>query len=238
MNDQIVIFKNEKIGDLIHSINSIKKIILKYPKNKINIFLSHYNSEMKFLFISENVEFHIISEKINILDKVKILKFFLIKRIKKVYIFKPSNFLFFLPFLFYLKKIRFLAICVDNYSYHRPNLFLRKFLNRFVINDRSSKKIRKSISNLHLDLVLEQNDSNLIFSSMKANDIGDKIIDNYVLIHFNKLKFKSINWEINDLFTIVNELENYYKKIIITNDLDDNESNEKISAKYENEKKK
>ncbi len=238
MDDQIVIFKNEKIGDLIHSVNSIKKIILKYPNNKINIFLSHYNSEMKFLFISDNVVFHIISEKINILDKIKILKFFFTKRIKETYIFKPSNFLFFLPFLFYLKKIRFLAICVDNYQYHRPNLFLRKFLNKFVINDRSSRNIRKSISNLHLDLALEQENSNFIFSSLKKNIIDNDILDNYVLIHFNKSKFLSVNWEINDLFTIVNELKNYYKKIVITNDLNDIESNEKITAKYKKDKKK
>ena len=72
MDDQIVIFKNEKIGDLIHSISSIKNIISRCPNQRINIFLSHYNSEMKFLFLNRNVKFHIISEKTNILDKLKI----------------------------------------------------------------------------------------------------------------------------------------------------------------------
>ena len=75
-NKNIVIFKNEKIGDLIHSVNSIKKIIINNPDNQINIFLSHYNSEMKFLFINDNVTFHVITEKINFKDKIKVFIFF------------------------------------------------------------------------------------------------------------------------------------------------------------------
>ena len=61
MDEQIVIFKNEKIGDLIHSISSINEIISKNKNTNINIFLSHYNSEMKFLFNNDNVTFHIIT---------------------------------------------------------------------------------------------------------------------------------------------------------------------------------
>ena len=131
MDDQIVIFKNEKIGDLIHSISSIKNIISRHPNQQINIFLSHYNSEMKFLFLKENVKFHIISEKTNILDKFKILYFFIITNIKKTYIFKPSHFLFLLPLFFYFKRIKFYGICVNNVNYYRPSLFLRRFLERF-----------------------------------------------------------------------------------------------------------
>ena len=73
---------------------------------------------------------------------------------------------------------------------------------------------------------------------MKTNSIGNEILDNYVLIHFNKLKFKSVNWEINDLFTLINELKTHYKKIVITNDLNDNESKKKIITKYEKDKKR
>ena len=65
MNEEIIIFKNDKIGDLLHAYNAIQDIINKNLNKKILIFLSHYNSEMKFLFKSSNVRFKIITEKIN-----------------------------------------------------------------------------------------------------------------------------------------------------------------------------
>ena len=144
MNEKIIIFKNDKIGDLIHAYNAIQNIINNNLNKQIIIFLSHYNSEMKFLFL-KNVKFHIISEKTNFLEKLKILYFFMITNIKKTYIFKPSYFLFLLPLFFYFKKIKFYGICVNNINYYRPSLFLRKFLERFVVNDRGTKKIRKKL---------------------------------------------------------------------------------------------
>ena len=76
MNEKIIIFKNDKTGDLIHAYNAIKKIIKKNINKEIFIFLSYYNSEMKFLFKDENVKFKTITEKINILDKIRIIIFF------------------------------------------------------------------------------------------------------------------------------------------------------------------
>ena len=55
MNEKIVIFKNEKTGDLIHSYNAIKKIISNNANKEIIIYLSYYNFEMRFLFDSNNV---------------------------------------------------------------------------------------------------------------------------------------------------------------------------------------
>ena len=66
MNEKIIIFKNDKIGDLLHAYNAIKNIINNNLNNRILIFLSQYNSEMKFLFKSNNVSFRVITEKINI----------------------------------------------------------------------------------------------------------------------------------------------------------------------------
>ena len=50
MNEEIIIFKNDKIGDLLHAYNAIQDIISKNLDKKVLIFLSHYNSDMKFLF--------------------------------------------------------------------------------------------------------------------------------------------------------------------------------------------
>lgn len=234
MNEQIVIFKNEKIGDLIHSVSSIKKIINKYSNHQINIFLSNYNSDMKFLFNSQNVKFHIISEKINFKDKFKIFYFYLITNIKKTYIFKPSYFLFLLPLFFYIKNIEFYGICVDNNNYYRPRLYLRKFLKRFVINDRGTKNIRKSINDLHLNLVLNKNESNYNLASIISKKFNNTDLHNYFLIHFNKFKYAKLDWNLNDFFKIVNSLEQLTDKIVITNDINDKETNVLLSNKYNN----
>ena len=237
MDDQIVIFKNEKIGDLIHSISSIKNIISRFPNQRINIFLSHYNSEMKFLFLKKNVKFHIISEKTNILDKLKILYFFMITNIKKTYIFKPSYFLFLLPLFFYFKRIKFYGICVNNVNYYRPSLFLRNFLERFVVNDRGTKKIRKSINDLHMNLTLNENKTNYNLAFFKKKELGE-VKKEYYLFHFNKYKFSTLDWHLNDFFKIIEELENKTHKIVITNDINDEDTNSLIKKILENKKSK
>lgn len=238
MNDHIVIFKNEKIGDLIHSISSIKNIISKHSNYRINIFLSHYNSEMKFLFLNKNVEFHIVSEKTNYLDKLKILYFFMMTKIKKTYIFKPSYFLFLLPFFFNFKKIRFYGICVNNINYYRPSLFLRKFLERFVVNDRGTKKIRKSINDLHMNLTLNENKSKYNLAILNKKKEPGAVKKEYYLIHFNKYKFSTLDWHLNDFFKIVKELENNIDKIVITNDINDEKTNSLIKKILENKNSK
>ena len=225
MNEKIIIFKNDKIGDLIHAYNAIQNIINNNLDKQIIIFLSHYNSEMKFLFLNKNVEFHIISEKTNFFEKLKILYFFMVKNIKKTYIFKPSYFLFVLPFFFYFKKIKFYGICVNNINYYRPSLFLRKFLERFVVNDRGTKKIRKSINDLHMNLALNNNKTNYNLAILNKKKKPEVIKEDYYLIHFNKYKFSTLDWHLNDFFKIVEELKNKSGKIVITNDINDEKTN-------------
>ncbi len=232
MDEQIVIFKNEKTGDLIHSVNSIKEIVSKYPNKKINIFLSHYNVEMKFLFNYENVKIHTITEKIIFKDKIKIFNFFLTTNISKAFIFKPSSFLFLLPLFFKPKKIKFYGICVKKKNYLRPPIFLRKFLYRYVINDRESKNIRKSIHELHLDLVLKKNNSNYNMATLNKKIIPNFNVKDYFLVHYNKFKFKKLNWNLNDFFILVDELKDFNKNIVITNDINDYETNKLIKQKY------
>ena len=238
MNENIIIFKNDKIGDLIHAYNAIQNIINNNLNRKIIIFLSHYNSEMKFLFLKKNVEFHIISEKTNSLDKLKILFFFMMTNIKKTYIFKPSYFLFLLPFIFYFKKIKFYGICINNINYYRPSLFLRKFLKRFVINDRGTKTIRKSINDLHMNLTLNENKTNYNLAILNKTKEPEVVKEEYYLIHFNKYKFKSLDWHLNDFFKIIEELESNTDKIVITNDINDEKTNNLIKKILKNKNSK
>ncbi len=238
MNEKIIIFKNDKIGDLIHAYNAIQDVINKNINKEIFIFLSQYNSEMKFLFKSKNVNFKVISEKINIKDKIKLIFFFLKNNIKETYIFKPSNFLFFLPFIFYFKRIKFFAICINNLNYKRPSLFLRKLLNKLVINDRGSKKIRKSIHELHMNLINDNSDINHKFGILEKKDITKLNKENYILIHYNKFKFAKLNLGLNDLEILINMLKKMGKKIVLTNDLNDNFTNNLLLKKYNSENDK
>tara|TARA_Y200000002_G_scaffold361244_1_gene347172 strand:- start:2081 stop:3091 length:1011 start_codon:yes stop_codon:yes gene_type:complete len=235
MNEEIIIFKNDKIGDLLHAYNAIQDIINKNLNKKVLIFLSHYNSEMKFLFKSNNVRFKIITEKINKKDKIKLFLFFLKTNIKEVYIFKPSNFLFFLPLIFYLKKIKFFGICVDNINYKRPALFLRNFLTKISVNDRGSKKIRKSINELYMSLI--NNNSHSKFEIIEEKHISKLKSKDYILVHYNKFKFNKLNLGLSDLNILIDKLIKLGKNIVLTNDLNDNFTNNLLLEKYNNQNK-
>ena len=227
MNEKIVIFKNEKTGDLIHSYNAIKKIISNNANKEIIIYLSYYNFEMRFLFDSNNVRVKCITEKISFIDKLKILIYLFKKNIIKVYIFKPSFFLFILPIFF--GKIKFYGICVKNNSYLRPPKFLRQFLTNFVVNDRGTTKIRPSIHDLHLKLINNEKNS-IKFSSINNKYIKDN--KKYLLIHFNKFKFNMLNWGLNELYIITEKLGEHFDYIALTNDINDEETNTLLSKKY------
>ena len=232
MNEKIIIFKNDKIGDLIHAYNAIKNIIDNNLNKEVFIFLSQYNSEMKFLFKSKNVNFKVITEKINVKDKIKLFFFFLKNNIKEVFIFKPSNFLFYLPLIFYFKRINFFGICIDKNNYRRPALFLRNFLNKLVINDRGSKKIRKSIHELHMNLLKKDNSSEHKFGIVKEKYFNNQKKRDYILIHYNKFKFNKLNLDLQDLEVLIDKLKNFGMKISLTNDLNDHQTNNLLLRKY------
>ena len=236
MNYSCVIFKNDKIGDLIHCFLGIKKIIEKEKNKKILIYLSKYNKDMRFLFEYDNVEFKIVSENLTLIEKINILFFFLSNKIEKAFVFKPSSFLLTLPFILYFKRVEFNAICIDNNKYHRPSKFLRQFLSRYVINDRGTKKIRKPILNLYLDLINNRNDSNekMIYDFKDKNNIIKNLPNDYILIHYNKLKFNYLGWKLEDLDNILNKISNKYNKIVLTNDINDSKINYIFTKKYEN----
>ena len=54
-NENIIIFKNDRIGDLIPSVSAINLIIDNNQDKKVIIFLSNINYKMKFLFEKKNV---------------------------------------------------------------------------------------------------------------------------------------------------------------------------------------
>ena len=94
-NENIIILKNDRIGDLIPSVAAINLIINKNQDKKIIIYLSNINYKMKFLFEKKNVEVIEVKYSLSIINRISILLFFLMNKISKVYIMRPKNFFFY-----------------------------------------------------------------------------------------------------------------------------------------------
>ena len=128
-----VVFKNDAVGDLAHSLEAIDNIAS--SSENVTIFLSKLSQNYSFLVKKPNVEVKILNYNLTLIEKVKLIFYLFKNNINKVYILSPKNFYYFLPLIF--KKTKFYAICIDNIkNYKRPSEFLRKFLFKYEVNDR------------------------------------------------------------------------------------------------------
>ena len=147
---KIIILKNDLTGDLFTSIPAINSIFNKHKNDDIEIFLSKVNHKFSFLFQPKRIK--IINLKLNLLDKINIFFYFLFNKIDTVYILSPKNFYFYIPLIFFYKKIKFYGLCIDSLK-KRPLNFLRKFLFKKVIIDRQTIKKRKSTYIIQNELI-------------------------------------------------------------------------------------
>ena len=219
---KIVIFKNDRIGDLMYSIDPLKHIILQNKDKEIILYLSKINYLMKFIFEEEtNVTFKQIGYHPSLYQKLSILINILKNKVEKIYIFSPKLFYFILPILFFYKKIKYYALCVDSIDgYKRPGVFLRKFLHKYVINDRSTKKIRRHTTSLQKELVSMDHDLEYKKYNFKKNlDFFELLPEKYLLIHFKKLMYDEVKWSINDFVKLIEKLENRSLPIIVIKDM-------------------
>ena len=236
-NDEIIIFKNDRIGDLITSVPAIRLLIRNNKDKKITIFLSKINHKIKFLFDYSNVNIIIIEYKLTLKNRLFILFYLLRKKISKIYIIRPKIFFFYLPILFYHKKIKFHALCIDaKDNYKRPNEFLRKFLYKKVINDRNTRSIRPTRKQLQINLVSDNASFNDDENNLKF-DVTDelkKILpQSYCLIHYKYLMFDKLNWGREGLEKIIDQLLLNYSNVILINDIDRISDNDYFKNKYD-----
>ena len=91
-NNQIIIFKNDAVGDLTHSLPAINKIIANHKDCQIIIYLSEKSKNFNFLIKDKNVLFKTINYDLNFFDKFKLIKILLKKNIDKIFILSPKNF--------------------------------------------------------------------------------------------------------------------------------------------------
>jgi len=216
----IVILKNDAVGDLVHSLDAINNIIINNENKKIIIFLSKYSKKFSFLIQSPKVEFKFLNYRLKILERIKLISFLKKNSIEKVYILAPKKFYYFLPLIF--KKIKFYAICVNGINnYKRPSLFLRKFLHKYVINHRENIFKRESTKLIQKKLTSEkETEFNFNIKTNKSKVLENYLPNNYIYFHHKKKIFDELNWGFNELKVLFLEFEKYFDKIVLTKDIE------------------
>ena len=96
----IIIFKNDRLGDLFHSLNGINYILNEHKHDNIQIYLSDYSRNFSFLFNKSNIKINYLNYRLSLVEKFKIFNLFLKSSIDKVFILSPKNFFSLSTFFF------------------------------------------------------------------------------------------------------------------------------------------
>ena len=229
----IIIFKNDAVGDLSQSLDAINNIINYNKNNNITIYLSERSANFDFLLNYENVKIKKVNYDLSLIDKIEIIKFILKHQFLSIYILTPKKFYFYLPVIF--RKIKFYALCLNgNNNYRRPSEFLRKYLHKYVVNDRSSIKKRQSTMKIQVNLTADLNFSKKyeINSVPKYTNNSFNKINNYIYFHLKLENFRKLGWGLNDLKMIFNEFLKYNKKVVFTRDINPKYKIDGISSNF------
>jgi len=230
---KILIFKNDRVGDLFHSLKGINQILNEHLEYQINIYLSDYSKGFNFLFDRKNIKVKILNYRISFIDRISLLFTIFNPSIEKIYILSPKKFLFFLPFI--QRKIKFYGICVNDGKKFRPNKYLRNFLFKKQINDRNYKKKGDSISNLIYKLCKSEEVHGKPLLNLSPNYNKELLSLNkhrYCHFHFKKSIYVKNKWKIEHLQEVFKILNNNKYKILLTSDIEKTEFNDVFKRIY------
>ena len=219
--NKILILKNDRIGDLFHSIQGINSIINNHKNCQIEIILSPYSKKANFLFKVPNVKTSILNYRLSLHEKYFLLKKVILEKFDRIYILTPKSFYFVLP---YFCKAKFYAVCVEDFNTVRPYKFLRKKLFKFVVNNRKYKKIDESIFDLNSRLCKEINSNNLDVlnnspeTSLLLNQ-NINIFSNFIHVHYKDSLFKKNSWDLELFVALLKKINELNYKVVLTSDL-------------------
>ena len=229
----IIIFKNDRLGDLFHSLNGINYILNEHKNDKIQIYLSDYSRNFSFLFNKSNIKINYLNYRLSFVEKFKIFNLFLKSSIDKVFILSPKNYFFYLPFFF--KKTRFYGVTVKEKNKDRPIQYFSKFLFKFRTNNRKVKKKTDSIKNIIEDLCSNNLSSKVQMINIKpASNFNFENFSQrkYCHFHFKKFLYEKKKWSFSNLSTFLNILVKNKYKVFLTSDIEKNEFNQIFKEKY------
>ena len=227
MKNKVLIFKNDRTGDLFVSLKAINRIINKHNNQDIFIFLSNINHKFSFLF--PKLKNKIISMNLNIFEKMKIFFYILFNKIDTIYILTPKNFYYYLPFFF--RNIKFYAITIKSLK-SRPSSFLIKYLYKYVVLNRINIQKRQSSYLIQENLVEFTSDRNNLNKEFKIlhNFIYPK---NYIFFHYKENFFKKLlNWDLNKVSLLIEFLSNKYEHVCFSSEINNLEINNFFVNKY------
>ena len=233
--EKIIVLKNDAVGDLTQSLKAIKNIINTHQNKIIEIYLSERSEKFNFLISNNNnIKFKKLSYDLKIIDKLKLIIYLLKNKVSNIYILTPKNFYFYLPLLF--RNIKFFGLCINGRNnYKRPSLFLRKYLFRYVVNDRGATYRRVHTTELQDDLTKENisnTKNNIEVKLNNSNILNENLPDNYIYFHLKKNITDKLNWNIDDLIKLFNFLLKKYEHVIFTRDIEINNREDHIRKKF------
>ena len=83
IKNQIIILKNDAVGDLVHSLNAIDNIISNHTDHKIIIYLSERSKKFSFLIKGKNIEFKFVRYRLGFIENLTYFYHYLIIQFKK-----------------------------------------------------------------------------------------------------------------------------------------------------------
>ena len=229
----IIIFKNDRLGDLFHSLNGINNILNEHKNDNIEIYLSDYSKNFSFLFNKRNIKINYLNYRLSLIDKLKIFNLFFKNSIDKVFILSPKNYFFYLPFFF--KKTRFYGVTVKEKNKDRPIQYFSKFLFKFRTKNRKVKKKADSIKNIIEDLCSNNLSTNVQMINIKpASNFNFENFSQrkYCHFHFKKFLYEKKKWSFSNLSSFLNILIKKKYKVFLTSDIEKNEFNEIFKNKF------
>ena len=231
----ILILKNDAAGDLTKSLHAINNIIKNNKDQKIIIYLSERSEKFSFLINNDNVEFKKLNYDLSLLEKIRLFLFILNTSISKIYILTPKVFYFWLPPIF--KKIQFYGLCINgSNNYKRPQEFLRKYLFKYVINDRSAIYKRDSTKMIQYELTKNINQlspETEININVEVSDVLKKFLPkNYCYFHLKKQRLYALEWGISEIELLLDELLKYSPNVVITKDIEVDENSKILKENF------
>ena len=226
VSKKILVFKNDRTGDLFVSLKAINSILNKHYNDEIHIFLSNINKKFGFLFPS--LKKKIFPMNLNIFNKIYIFFYFTINNIDSAYILTPKTFYYLLPLIF--RNTKFYAITIKA-KRNRPSKFLLSYLHKYVIIDRLNLKKRNSSYIIQHKLINEKisEEKNLI---NKDFNISHKFTypKKFVYFHYKKRLFEYLlNWKLDDINNFLNFLITKYENVIFSSEIKNDKLNEHFS---------
>ena len=231
-NNHVLILKNDAVGDLCQSLDAINNIINDKKDKKILIYLSERSEKFNFLIDSDNIVFKKLNYDLSLIEKIKLIYFLYITNISDIYILTPKNFYYYLPYIF--RGIKFHALCINGHKkYKRPHEYLRKFLYKYVVNDRSAIYKREHTSIIQSKLTEKKN----LYSRKEILVSGSEYLkshlpNNYIYFHIKKSITDRLSWDIPALKLLFDELLKYYDYVIFTKDIEKDKRLNKINDKF------